>query len=576
MIAGLTLTAGLVPARGACPPGSHLTDCGADGPGWAASGRCAILRVGTLRVRHMSASQRQRVLVEALLDPARYPHPCDVVEHRETHISHVLLAGEFAYKIKKPLDLGFLDFTRLADRAHYCAEEVRLNARLAPSVYLDAIPITGTPEAPALGGTGEAIEHAVRMRRFDEAGLLDRALDEGRVDRALATDLARRIARFHEAADADPPDAAFGAPEAVVEPMRQNFVQLGTRLDDALRARLAPLAAWTEARFGALRQRLAQRRAEGRVRECHGDMHLGNIALVEGEPVIFDGIEFNAAMRWTDVAADIAFLAMDLDSRGAPGLAGVFLDTWLAETGDYDALAVLRFYLVYRALVRAKIAAIRMCQDIGAAAAERARRELETYLALAERYVGAAAPAVVLTRGVAGTGKSTAAAALVERIGAIRLRSDVERRRLYPDPDPAHRYAPAAHDAVYARLEALATRAVAAGYPVVIDATFLERSRRAPFVALARRRGIPLRILDLDVPDATAIDRIRRRRQAGSDPSEADQRVMQAQRARLEPLDEVEQAARLVVENDGYKPLVPPTGLSHARGFAPDDPDPSR
>jgi hypothetical protein len=524
----------------------------------------------------MSASERQRALIQSLLDPARYAHPCDTVEHRETHISHVLLAGDFAYKIKKPLDLGFLDFTRLADRAHYCAEEVRLNARLAPAIYLDAIPITGTPEDPCLGGDGEAIEHAVRMRRFDESGLLDRGLAQGGVDGPLVTDLARRIAHFHEVADAAPPDPAYGAPETVIEPMRQNFVQLGTRVDEALRARLAPLAAWTEARFARLRRTLAQRRSEGRVRECHGDMHLGNIALVEGEPAIFDGIEFNAAMRWTDVAADIAFLAMDLDSRGTPGLAGRFLDTWLAETGDYDALAVLRFYLVYRALVRAKIAAIRMRQDIGAAAAERARDELEGYVALAERYVGAEAPAVVLTRGVAGTGKSTAAAALVERIGAVRLRSDVERRRLFPDPDPAYRYAPAAHDAVYARLEALAARAVAAGYPVVVDATFLERSRRAPFVALARRRGIPLRILDLDVPDETAIERIRRRRRAGVDPSEADQGVMQAQRARLEPLDEAELAARIVVENDGDRPRVPATGLPHARGFAPDTPDPPR
>ena len=299
-------------------------------------------------------------------------------------------------------------------------------------------------------------------------------------------------------------------------------------------------------------------------------MHLGNIALIEGEPAIFDGIEFNAAMRWTDVAADIAFLGMDFDARGAPALAGRLLDQWLADTGDYQALTVLRFYLVYRAMVRAKIAAIRMDQEVGPAEARAGRRELAAYLGLAERYTTAHAPAIVLTRGVAGTGKSTAAAVLVERIGAVRLRSDVERRRLYPDPDPAHRYSAAAHDAVYAHLESLAARAVHAGFPVVVDATFLEQRRRAPFVALARREGIPLRILDLELPEQTAITRIEARRAAAADASEADRDVMQAQRARLEPLSAAEAAHRLAVDNSGPAPRVPPTGLRHARGFGDD------
>ena len=197
----------------------------------------------------MGATDQQLALIAALRDPARYPHGAGCVEHRETHISHVLLAGDYAYKIKKPLDLGFLDFSTLERRRRFCEEEVRLNGRLAPAVYLDVVAITGTPEQARIGGDGPAIEYAVRMRRFDEAGLLDRQLAAGRVDTTLVTDLARRIARFHESAGTEPPDPAYGRPEAVVEPVRQNFAQTGPRLDAAGRARVAALAAWTEARF---------------------------------------------------------------------------------------------------------------------------------------------------------------------------------------------------------------------------------------------------------------------------------------------------------------------------------------
>jgi len=223
--------------------------------------------------------------------------------------------------------------------------------------------------------------------------------------------------------------------------------------------------------------------------------------------------------------------------------------------------------------VRAKIAAIRMAQDIDAAERQRLHDRFRAYLGLAERYAAAWAPAVLVTRGVAGSGKSTAAQVLVERLGAVRIRSDVERRRLFPDPDPAVRYAAAAHDAVYARLEAIAARAVAAGFPVILDATFLERERRAPLARLAERFGAAFRILDLDLPDATLERRLRARQQAGTDASEADVAVMTRQRERIEPLTTSERRHRIRVDNTGGAPLVPRTGLPHARGFAPDETD---
>lgn len=504
-------------------------------------------------------------MIRALQAPTAYPHPVERVEHRETHISHVLLAGEYAYKIKKPLDLGFLDFSSPAARAHYCHEEIRLNGRLAPQIYRAVVAITGTPEQPRIGGDGPVLEHAVCMRRFDDRHRLDHEIAAGGVGRTLIDAIGERIGRFHEELAASDPPPGCGTPESILGPAEENFEQIeATGIDAATTGDLASLRAWTQAQWQQLRPMFARRRRSGRVREGHGDLHLGNMVLDADAVAIFDGIEFNAELRWIDVANDIAFLVMDLDRVGAPHLAGRALDAWLAVTGDYEALTVLRFYLVYRAVVRAKIHALRAGQD--PAAATDALAAYREYVALALRYAQAGAPAIVLTRGVAGTGKSSAAACLVERVGAVRLRSDVERRRLYPDAPPSVRYSEIASTAVHARLERLARTTAAAGWPAVVDATFLERRHRAPFLALARRLGVPTRILDLQTPPAVRDARIRARAARGGDPSEADPDVAAHQEQALEPLTPGEAAITLAVDNSGEHPHVPHTGLTHARG----------
>ncbi|MEX1080793.1 MAG: AAA family ATPase [Halofilum sp. (in: g-proteobacteria)] len=513
--------------------------------------------------------QEQHRLVEALRDPGRYPHPADHIEHCETHISHVLLAGDFAYKLKKPLNLGFLDFTELTQREHYCREELRLNARLAP-IYLDVVAITGTPDDPQVAGAGEVIEWAVKMRRFDESSRLDHQLGAGRVSVAMIEGLARRVAACHHEAHAADPARGYGTPEAVAAPMRENFDQIRPALaDPSERDRLERLGQWTKQRLSALEPIYQQRLATGHVRECHGDMHLANmIALDNGEVAVFDGIEFNTQLRWIDVASEIAFAVMDLDCRDAPALASRFLDQWLAITGDYAALSVFPPYAVYRAMVRAKTTAIRLGQDDTTPEEARALgADLASYLHLGERYARASAPAVAITRGIAGTGKSTAAAALIERHGAIRLRADVERRRLSPDPDPAVRYSQQAHDRVYTRLEDLARQITEAGFPVVIDATFIEHHRRVPFERLAGEHGLPFCILDMHVPLEVLEQRIVQRQQTGNDPSEADVAVMHRQRERLEPLSATEREAAVTVDNSGESPIVPALGWLHARGL---------
>ena len=500
-------------------------------------------------------------IVAGLRDPAAYPHPVDTVVHLETHISHVLLAGDYAYKLKKPLNLGFLDFSTLERRRFCCAEEVRLNRRLAPRLYLGVVPVTGTLEQPRLGGSGGTLDYAVKMHRFDPAGLLSlRPLDGSLPER-----LAERIAAFHQSLPAAGPAQPYGEPAAILDPMRTNFAQIRAHLGShAPAARLDALEAWTLARQAALRPTLVRRKAEGWVRECHGDMHRGNIALDGADLLIFDGIEFNPALRWIDTLSELAFLIMDLEEAGEVAVARRLLNRYLECSGDYEGLGVLTFYKVYRAMVRAKVIAIRLGQE-DLSARERARDQaaLEAYLDLAEGYVRLPRPGLYLARGPSGSGKSWLCLGLRAGLPLLHVRSDIERKRLFGLPEGARTraaerdriYAPEADARTYERLLVLARSLLEAGYSPLLDATFLSASRRAPFLALARERGVACTLLDCQAPEAVLRQRVRARAQASCDPSEADLSVLERQLAGWEPLDAQEQARILVVDTTREKVL---------------------
>jgi len=359
-------------------------------------------------------------LVAALLKPEAWPFPVERVEHLETHISHLFLVDEFVYKVKKPVDLGFLDFSTLERRRFFCEEEVRLNSRMAPGIYLDAVPITRDRNGFHVEGAGEAVEYAVKMRRFDQDGLLDRRP----LDREIVDALAQRVAAFHGGIPAAPPQSDWGRPEKVWFPVEQNFRQVcELGLFPQFAERLEALEGRAKEHFQHLEELLAERRAGGFIRECHGDMHLGNIAWVEGEALAFDGIEFNPDLRWIDVANDIAFLLMDLEYRGEERLAWRFLNRYLELTGDYAAARLLPFYKAYRAMVRAKVAAIRLAQEGGES--EALRREFTGYLEYAERCLAPGMrPTLCITHGLSGSGKSHFCLELRERQGMIHLRSD--------------------------------------------------------------------------------------------------------------------------------------------------------
>lgn len=487
-------------------------------------------------------------LVQALLDPAAYDHPVEAVQLLETHISWVFLTGAYAYKVKKPVNLGFVDFSTAERRCTFCQEEVRLNRRLAPDLYLGVVPIHGPPERASLRGPGPVIEMAVRMRQFRQEELLPRALARGVVTPHQIDRLAADLARFHATAAAAPSAAPWGTPPLVLEPALANL--------DALAAcgRLPPehrtLREWTLAEHHRLVPQLIARRREGHIRECHGDLHLGNMALCAGRITVFDGLEFSEALRWIDPISDLAFLLMDLRQRGQ-GLWGLrLLNGWLEVGGDHRSLALLPWYLTYRALVRAKVTALRLEQpDLAAGEAQRLEEDLAAYLATARQATTPSRGSLLITHGVSGSGKSRAATGLREQ-GWIQLRSDVERLRLFgrwgasavADPSlGADPYAPAVTEALYGTVLAQAVRtALAAGLAVVVDATFLKREQRQAYRHLAVENGAGFGILEFPVSRQEALRRIEVRRCQGGDPSEADGAVLERQLEGLEPLDAAE------------------------------------
>jgi len=502
-----------------------------------------------------SASLQPITLINSLLQPELY-HP-KVQECRliETHISWVILAGQFAYKIKKSINLGFLDFSSLEKRRHYCNEELRLNKRLAPSIYLAVLPITGTVESPRWAGEGEAIEYAVKMRAFSQQAQLDRVMEGGGLQPDHIDSLARHIAVFHGQAEVAGADSAYGEPAVIFRPVDENFLQIREHLikQKDLKA-LTELEDWSRSSFYSLQSTFGVRKSTGFVRECHGDMHLRNIAWEDDAPLVFDCIEFNPFLRWIDVMSDVAFLVMDLMDREQAVLAQRFLNDYLEFTGDYAGMAVLRFYLVYRAMVRAKIDAIRAGQEgIGRKEQVAAERDFFGYLDLALKYIKPARPSLLITRGLSASGKSTVSRMLLERIGAVRIRSDVERKRLFGLAAEDHGgsaadkniYSRQATERTYGKLEELAAGVLDSGYPVIVDAAFLQQRERQRFQALAESRRIPFLILECRADPEILRWRIGQRQ---NDVSDADLQVLEMQISLWQPLQESEQKYALTVD----------------------------
>ena len=503
-----------------------------------------------------SDADGQRRVVRALAAQLRRVHRVAEVTTIETHISFVLLAGDTAYKIKKALKLPFVDYSTLALRRHFCDEELRLNRRLAPGLYRDVVAISGTPDRPQLGQQGPVLEYAVRMRAFAQDALLSACLVRGDLPASRIDEFARLVAAFHDGVPRAPADSAYGAPQHVLTDALENFEEIVPHVAPGQRALVDGLLAWTRASFARCDAAMAARHRAGRVRECHGDLHLGNAALVDGRVTVFDCIEFNPDLIWIDVIGEVAFTAMDLANRGRNDYAWRFVNAWLEATGDYGGVAVLRFHLVYRAMVRAKVRFLRAAQLAGADERARIRTEADGYLALARRLAAALAPAIVVMHGASGAGKTTVAQALAETLPAIRLRTDVERKRLLGlRPGTATgsaldegAYGAEATDRTYAHLCVQAATIVDAGYTALLDGAFLRRWQRDRVRALAAERKLPFVVVDVQAPDALLRQRVAARGREGADASEATLAVLERQLASREALASDERACAVAFD----------------------------
>ena len=485
------------------------------------------------------------------LDPAAYPHPVTSPRVIETNTSLVVLTGEFAYKIKKPVRFEFLDASTLERRHFLCEEERRLNARLAPELYLEVVPIVRAAQGLRVGGTGAAIEYAVKMRQFDGTQELCALLEHNAVEAAEIAGLGRRIARFHADAPID-----LGRPDGANSRRMRTAVlaTLATLLAHVGEPGSVPefgrLIDWTHDRLERDAHRFEDREAAGFVRECHGDLHARNIVRWAGGLIPFDCLEFDPGLRWIDVMSDTAFLVMDLAGRSRTDLAAVFLDVYLAESGDYAGVASLPFYAVHRALVRAMVDTLAAeTQAARQAFTDRMRARIDTAAGFANPR-----PAVLVAmHGPSGSGKSWLSERLVAKLGAVRIRSDVERRRLAGDSPVAHD--PRTDDLIYERLIACAGACLAGGTPAIVDAASLRRADRDRYRALAAEARVPLVILSCRTDRPTLIDRIASRRRRGTDPSDADRGVLDAQLATMEPFGDDERADVVEVATAGPEVL---------------------
>ncbi len=493
-------------------------------------------------------------LIAALQNEAIYDHPVCKFELIETHCAWVLLTGEYAYKIKKPLDLGFLDFSTLAKRRHVCEEEIRLNRRLAEEIYLEVVSITGSIDTPQLNGDGEIIEYAVKMRQFEAGMEFDQLIKRGELTSDHIDELATRVASFHQSLEGASAETTFGTPATIQQPMLENFSQITAIMPESFeRQPLEQLQHWTVDELTRLTPDLKARKTDGFIRECHGDLHLANVTRYQNRVMLFDCLEFNPELRWIDQISDVAFMKMDLDAHGRSDLGFRFLNGWLQQSGDYGGVPLLRLYLVYRAMVRAKVAAIQHAQHPD----EGHLQQCQHYLELAASYTQRQATPLMITHGLSGSGKSTISQLILEQLGAIRVRSDVERKRLHGLSADARSkstvggdlYSASSSEATYRQLATTAQAITAGGYPVIIDATFLKHAQRQQFKAVADELAVPFIILHFHAAEAQLRQWIIERNEKGNDPSEAGISVLEHQIETQESLGEDELLNTVVIDS---------------------------
>lgn len=496
-------------------------------------------------------------LINELLRADAFEHPATRIELRETHLSWIVLTGPFAYKIKKPVQFDFIDASTLAQRRGLCMEELRLNRRIAPELYIDVVPITRKNGHAIVGGDGPAVEYAVRMHQFPTAEELPALLAHNAVTLEEITTLAEVLGRFHRDADIAPVRSTAERTERLFSTVIGNLAQLLAHLDTPEPTpRLCALIDWTHENAQVLEPMFAMREQLGFVRECHGDLHTANIVRWHGRLVPFDCIEFDPDLRWIDVIADLSFLVMDLITHNRRDLAFALLSRYLEIAGDYHGVRLLPFCAVYRALVRAKVDAL-TAEQVPSRASE-FRERLQRRVRAAMDWMKPSEPVLVLMHGASGSGKSWMSARLVAELHAVRIRSDLERKRLAgiaasesaAAPAGQGIYSPGFSHRTYGRLLDCAEHCLSAGLNVIVDAAFLDARDRGLFRQLAHRSGVPYFIVSCQADPSTLAARVLKRHAQRRDASDADLSVLDTQLREKAPFETIEQDCVVAVDTE--------------------------
>lgn len=518
-----------------------------------------------------------RSTLKSLLKPDAYPEETTSVELVQTHVSFIFLTDRHAYKIKKPVDFGFLNFSTIDRRRFYCNEEVRLNRRLCPDMYEGVVELRETPTGAAFHGTGAVIDYAVKMKRLPAELMLDRLVDTGRVTASTLREVAAVIAEFHKKAETSPAIAEYGRLERIMFNWQENFEQTVIFENMTLPAYDRELIRSWVVEFAAANEDLFQKRVdEGFIRECDGDIHLENICLDEDAVHIFDCIEFNDRFRCCDTAADIAFLLMDLDFHGRHDLSDDVIDEYIVRTGDHGLVDLVDFYKIYRAFVRGKVESFRL-NDSGISPEDQAlaRQRAVRYFRLVRGYMERRRlkTSLYITCGHMGSGKSTLATQLAFELGISSFNSDTIRKQIKgiaPDTPERSAFGEGIYDRqssrdTYAELLRLADNQLQNGSSVVIDAAFMHTSQRTPFAMLAKSLAVPLIILHVTCSEAEAKRRLQERETAVKSVSDGRLELLALQVDGFEAPDESEgtlirlsaSSSPADLINEIYRGLVP-------------------
>ncbi len=483
-------------------------------------------------------------LIERMQQASFYPHPVSQpIEVIHTHCSMVFLTGEFAYKVKKAVDFGFLNYSTCQLRKHFLEMELTMNKPIAPDIYLEVLPIVYREGDYYLGGEGEVVEYALKMNQFPQESLLINFFTAGKLTSQHMEELGRLVAEFHRNARTDEYITSFGHPDKIAESIQENYQQTVKYIGIAqTEKQYKETVAFTEDFLANKREIFHQRQLNQKIRECHGDLHLKNMCYWKGKIQLFDRIEFNEPFRFVDVMYDVAFTMMDLHFRDAFALANVFANTYLTETDDWEGLLVLPLYLCRQAYVRAKVTSFLLDDEsLPQQEREKARQTAQQYYHLAWKYTQPTRGRLIMVTGLSGSGKTTVARQIAQKINGFQIRSDAVRKHiagigLHVKGDGSV-YSPEMTQRTYNRLIELAKILTKAGYNIILDAKFDQLQYRQPLLEFALQENIPLTIIHCTAPLSVLAERLSRRQK---DISDATPDLLPQQQSQQQPFTEAE------------------------------------